>query len=97
MVIRKADTNPVIMRDNVPVMQFGFQGKVSPSWIYAFQKEDECDQERMAQCREEVKEDSSVAAILNLQDKKRENVYDLYIMSQCPYGLEALVSFGWSL
>ncbi|HON09330.1 MAG TPA: hypothetical protein PLE24_00575 [Chitinispirillaceae bacterium] len=91
---RKADTNPVIMRDNVPVMQFGFQGKSFSFVDLRFSGK------RMSVIRsgwlnagEEVKEDSSVAAILNLQDKKRENVYDLYIMSQCPYGLEALVSF----
>lgn len=91
---RKKSSEPLHMSGKTPVMQFGFQGKsvsvahatvekrglrvLSSSWIHLDPS---------------VPEDSAVLGKLHYVLPPRNDVYDLYIMSQCPYGLEALSAF----
>ncbi len=91
---RKADIDPVILKGGAPVMQFGFQGK-SLSFVDLRISGKRVDVIRSGwlTAGPEVPDDSSIVEVTRLTQKKPEQVYDLYIMSQCPYGLEALVSF----
>ncbi|MBN1577876.1 MAG: hypothetical protein JW913_15045 [Chitinispirillaceae bacterium] len=90
---RKSDSNPVTMIGKVPLMQFGFQGKsLSGIVVTRTAKELRFERGRWFDINLELPDDPRMTESL----KKRtsplisENSYDLYIMSQCPYGLEAL-------
>ncbi|NLD98369.1 MAG: hypothetical protein GX640_00715, partial [Fibrobacter sp.] len=91
---RKADLQPYQMYNNVPVMQFGFLGKkishldleisgnklrpVDGGWLTV---------------RPDTPEDTSLLYLLKNSENLACDVYELYIMSQCPYGIEALREF----
>ena len=91
---RKMDTDAVFLSGTVPVMQFGFQGK---SLSYARMK---VKGSRLNLLKsgwlhigESVPDDSVVVNALSTPGVVSNPVYDLYIMSQCPYGLEALSEY----
>ena len=91
---RKADTDAVKMIGAVAVMQFGFQGK-SLSFMDLRIKGEELNIVRSGwlDIGPDVPEDSAMDSIITSQRAVFRPVYDLYIMSQCPYGLEALAAF----
>ncbi len=90
---RKSDKKPVSMIGNLPVLQFGFQGK-SLAGI-TLQRAGTNFRFGNGQWHDVVPEIPDDQRLTDLLKKRGapaapENVYDLYIMSQCTYGLEAL-------
>jgi hypothetical protein len=92
---RKNETNALSMATDVPVLQFGFQGKAL-SYVTLSQSLKKLTVEKNGwyTINDKLPDDSTVIAAINsLKSGKQASVYDLYMMSQCPYGLEALVGF----
>lgn len=91
---RKSDQNPVLLTGKVPMMQFGFQGK-SLSFAEMNLKEGklELNRKKWLHIGPQVPDDSSMVSILKAEPVQSRPAYDLYIMSQCPYGIQALSSF----
>ncbi len=93
---RKYDKEPVVMIDGKVMMQFGFQGKsLSAVNLYLKGGKIETENARWLDIIPEIPDDKEIMEILsgNKKINQTENIYDLYIMSQCPYGLEALGEF----
>jgi len=92
---RKSETNALTYAGNVPVLQFGFQGKALSYATVGFQKDGlSVEKNGWHIIADDLPDDKTVqSAISTLQSGKQTYVYDLYIMSQCPYGLEALTGF----
>jgi hypothetical protein len=92
---RKTETNALTMVGNVPVLQFGFQGKsLSYAWVTEKNKKLVVDKSGWYFIANDLPDDPKVVeAIDALKKGKQTDVYDLYMMSQCPYGLEALPDF----
>jgi hypothetical protein len=92
---RKTETNALSMVNNIPVLQFGFQGK-SLSYALMVEKDNKLiiDKSGWYIIGNDLPDDRKVADVINsLKKGKQSDVYDLYMMSQCPYGLEALPGF----
>ena len=92
---RKNETNALSLVTDVPILQFGFQGK-SLSFVTLSPNGKKFNVERSGwyTIDEKLPDDSIIVEAINLvKSVKQTAVYDLYIMSQCPYGLEALVGF----
>jgi hypothetical protein len=92
---RKTETNALSMVNNVPVLQFGFQGK-SLSYALMVEKDKKLivDKSGWYIIGNDLPDDRKVASVIDaLKKGKQTDVYDLYMMSQCPYGLEALPGF----
>lgn len=91
---RKSDQNPVLLTGKTPVMQFGFQGK-SLSFAEWDLREGklEINRKKWLHVGLQVPDDSSIVSFLKAEKVESRPVYDLYIMSQCPYGIQALSSF----
>jgi hypothetical protein len=93
---RKTDKQPVTMIGTVPVLQFGFQGKsLSGLDITVAKKRVTAGAARWYDVVPELPDDPSFTTITkkNTEKPEAENTYDLYIMSMCPYGMEALGNF----
>jgi hypothetical protein len=93
---RKISTNPVDFINKIPVMQFGFQGK-SLSYVKSTVADNKLliKSSGWYQIGDAIPDDSLLNERITdaLKQTKNGSVYDLYIMSQCPYGLEALAEF----
>ncbi len=92
---RKTETNALSMVNNIPVMQFGFQGK-SLSYARLVEKEKKLivDKSGWYLITNDLPDDPKVSVVIDaLKKGKQTDVYDLYMMSQCPYGLESLPDF----
>ncbi len=91
---RKSDQNPVLFAGKTPLMQFGFQGK-SLSFAELDLMEDKLKiiRKKWLHISPHISDDSSMVAHLKAEPVESRPVYDLYIMSQCPYGIQALSSF----
>jgi hypothetical protein len=91
---RKKSNEPVTLIEKTPVMSFGFQGKsMSLAQVQIEKRSLNILNSRWLRLDLSVPEDSVFANRLQYVLPGRKDVYDLYIMSQCPYGLEALRSF----
>lgn len=91
---RKKSNEPVALVEKTPVMQFGFQGKsVSLAEVQIEKRSVNVINSKWLRLDLSVPEDSVFANRLQYVLPVRKEVYDLYMMSQCPYGLEALRSF----
>ena len=92
---RKNETNALSMATDIPILQFGFQGKaLSFVTLSSSHKKLTVEKNGWYIINDKLPDDSTVIAAINsLKNVKQSSVYDLYIMSQCPYGLEALVGF----
>jgi hypothetical protein len=91
---RKTSSEPLRMSGKTPVMQFGFQGKsVSLAHVTVEKRELKVQSSSWIPLDLSVPEDSVLSGKLQYVLPSRNDVYDLYIMSQCPYGLEALSDF----
>jgi hypothetical protein len=91
---RKKNNEPLVLTEKTPVMQFGFQGKsISVADVQVEKRLLHVLNTRILRLDQSVPEDSVFANRLQYVLPARKEVYDLYIMSQCPYGLEALRSF----
>jgi hypothetical protein len=95
---RKNDNEPVLLSGPVPVMQFGFQGKsFSSVSVYRKKKQFTFHNFRWYDITPELPDDTKLLSYLKKNEKNNPptpvTVYDLYIMSQCPYGMEALGTF----
>jgi hypothetical protein len=92
---RKTETNALSMVNNVPVLQFGFQGKsLSYALIAEKNKKLIVDKSGWYIIGNDLPDDRKVVGVIDaLKKGKQTDVYDLYMMSQCPYGLEALPGF----
>jgi 5'-nucleotidase len=92
---RKTDGKPVTFSGTVPVMQFGFQGK-SLSGLLLTQSTGKFTAEQLQwyDVVPELDDDIRIATILGNSNAPPviKNNYDLYVMSQCPYGLEAIAA-----
>jgi 5'-nucleotidase len=90
---RKQSDEPLYLFSGKPVMQFGFQGKsLSLAEVRIDQKKMKLLENSWVHLDPSVPEDSSTAKQMQYVLPSRKDVYDLYIMSQCPYGLDALKS-----
>ncbi|MBD3347358.1 MAG: hypothetical protein GF401_20060 [Chitinivibrionales bacterium] len=95
---RKKTTSAATVVNNIPVMQFGFQGKAL-SYAAIVPKVDSISiiDKGWHDILEDMPDDSTVLELLDIPSQlhvsHREDRYDLYIMSQCPYGLSALKEF----
>lgn len=92
---RKTESNALSMVNNVPVLQFGFQGK-SLSYALMIEKDKKLvvDKSGWYIISNDLPDDRKVTSVIDaLKKGKQTDVYDLYMMSQCPYGLEALPGF----
>jgi hypothetical protein len=92
---RKSDPQAIVSDYKVPLLQFGFQGKsVSYAAFRSKGNKNSLAKSGWLNVVPEMPDDSAVVKILNGKSTgKAENIYDLYIMGQCPYGLEALAEF----
>lgn len=92
---RKNETTAVSVEGSIPVMEFGFQGKnLSFAVVKTDNKKFTIKKSGWYFISKDIADDNNVVSAINfLQIKSQATVYDLYIMSQCPYGLEALSSF----
>lgn len=88
---RKVSSEPFEKIGGTAVMNFGFQGKAL-SYIRFSRSENEHEIEKNGWLRVErgLGSDSTVAALLSEPLKEEVTSVDLYIMSQCPYGIQAL-------
>ena len=93
---RKTGKQPMFSVGTVPVLQFGFQGK-SLSGVVLSAKDTTVTSgpARWYDVVPELPDDPALTGIIREERTAAvgENTYDLYIMSQCPYGLEALSGF----
>jgi len=91
---RKSDQNPVLLTGKIPLMQFGFQGKsLSFAELYLRGGRLEINRKKWLHVGLQIPDDSSIVSFLKAEVVESRPVYDLYIMSQCPYGIQALSSF----
>jgi len=92
---RKNEINALTYVKNIPVLQFGFQGKtLSYATVARAENKLAVETNGWYVISDDLSDDSNVvSAINNFKGVRRTDVYDLYIMSQCPYGLEALGGF----
>lgn len=84
----------IILKKSVPVLQFNFQGKaLAVAETEAGKKGLSVINSYWLPIDNSIPGDSTL--VLKMPDSKRAQkpVYDLYIMSQCPYGIEALREF----
>lgn len=91
---RKSDQASLIISGSVPVMQFGFQGKKLS--FAEFQLKDslvKLEKYRWLYVNQQIPDDSTIIPLLKTEPVKSKSSYDLYIMSQCPYGIQALAGF----
>ncbi|HEX3019151.1 MAG TPA: hypothetical protein VHP36_02570 [Chitinispirillaceae bacterium] len=90
---RKSDQNPVLSA-KIPLMQFGFQGKsLSFAKIRLMDGKVDLTTRKWLYVDSQTPDDSTLIPFLKTDPVKSRPVYDLYIMSQCPYGMQALSSF----
>ncbi len=91
---RKMSTKPVIENKNQYIMQFGFQGKFLSTITYNQQKDTFSPQtQQWIEINESTPGDPRILkTIMKIENAAvaKSSVFDLYIMSQCPYGLPAL-------
>lgn len=91
---RKSDQNPVLLTGKSPLMQFGFQGKsLSFAELVLRGSKLEINRKKWLHVGPQIPDDSSIVSFLKAEKVESRPVYDLYIMSQCPYGIQALSSF----
>lgn len=91
---RKSDHNPVLLTGKAPLMQFGFQGKsLSLAELDLSEGKLEINRKKWLHVGPQIPDDSSIVSFLKAEEVESRPVYDLYIMSQCPYGIQALSSF----
>lgn len=93
---RKSGRDAVTMVGNAALMQFGFQGKSLSGLRMRFDGGDvRFDKERWLQVAQDLPDAPQYAALTDEVDLDDDGqaVYDLYIMSLCPYGVEALGEF----
>ncbi len=91
---RKSDQNPVLLTGKAPLMQFGFQGKsLSFAELVLRGEKLEINRTKWLHVGPQIPDDSSMVSFLQAEKVESRPVYDLYIMSQCPYGIQALSSF----
>lgn len=91
---RKSDQDPVAVNGNVPVMQFGFQGKsLSYAQLKLKANKSKLLTSKWLFVNPTIPDDSTLIPFLTAKPVESKPVYDLYIMSQCPYGLQALNGF----
>ncbi len=91
---RKMSVQPVTKIDEHLIMQFGFQGKKLSHCTYDVKKKSyhPIPQEWLL-IHDTIPEDTAIIQLLDAIDFKRykkSTVLDLYLMSQCPYGIPAL-------
>lgn len=92
---RKGAREPIVPTSGAPVLEFGFQGK-SLSFVPYDCRSGQFDlaRARWIAVDASVPEDTLVAQMLQRPaTAQHPGPYDLYIMSQCPYGLDALRGF----
>lgn len=89
---RKSDKQIMSRRGAVPILQFGFQGKsLSGVPLTNTEKGLKLGKARWYDVLPALADDPPIAGLVNQPVAPAQHtVYDLYIMSQCPYGLEAL-------
>jgi hypothetical protein len=91
---RKKETKACVKRDGVPIMQFGFQGKKLSVAAYSFDRKKKLSlgASQWIDLPETVPGDPAIDSILGEYDRVSPptSVFDLYIMSKCPYGRDAL-------
>jgi len=91
---RKTGSEPLVKSGTVPMLQFGFQGKSLSAVKLEFEKGvTTLSGAAWHDVLPNLPEDGTTKAILKNATNKppaTQNTFDLYIMSQCPYGLEAL-------
>lgn len=89
---RKSDKQVLSRRGVVPILQFGFQGKsLSGISVTNTKKGLKFGKARWYDVLPALADDPTVAGLVSQPVAHTQHtVYDLYIMSQCPYGLEAL-------
>ncbi len=88
---RKVTPDPLFSVHKIPVLNFGFQGKALSYVGMKFTgKQVSFGKSGWLKIDEGLGEDRQVATILSQKMDQEARVYDLYIMSMCPYGLQAL-------
>jgi len=107
---RKESTEPVTFSDNRPIMHFGFEGK-KLSHVRLEKKENTFlfTNPRWIHISADIESDPFIDSLIRFDVPQAPSGahYDLYIMSQCPYGISALnellpfferfKSLSWSL
>lgn len=90
---RKTDSD-VILNENVPILQFNFQGKaLAVAEMETGNKGLGAINSYWLPVDNDTPDDSTLVLKLQENRSRIRPVYDLYIMSMCPYGLEALTGF----
>ncbi len=91
---RKMSVQPVVSLDNQLLMQFGFQGKyMSKIDLSVVRKMFHPYSNDWLVIDDTIPDDAQVRQLVDeyyVTSLPRKTVFDLYIMSQCPYGLPAL-------
>lgn len=91
---RKNETGAISLKGEIPVMQFGFQGKSLSFSVFKADKRLQIEKSGWYMVDNALPDDSTMLSVINIPAKKEQtSVYDLYIMSQCPYGIDALKEF----
>ena len=93
---RKTDKQPAFAVGKIPVMQFSFQGKsLNGLTISKNGSMIEYGTAHWIDVVPELPDNPEITGLLkrHTTPAAAENSYDLYIMSMCPYGMEALGSF----
>ncbi|MBN1761398.1 MAG: hypothetical protein JW863_23950 [Chitinispirillaceae bacterium] len=93
---RKTGKQPMFKAGTVPVLQFGFQGKSLSGLVLLLNDGNVSPgQARWYDVIPELPDHPEFTGIIQQErtDAVAENTWDLYIMSQCPYGMEALSVF----
>lgn len=93
---RKTDKNPVLLSSKkIPIMQFGFQGKsLSFVQMHLSDMKTEMVESKWIYVDPQTPDDSTLIPLLSsAKPIQSKPVYDLYMMSQCPYGIQALSGF----
>lgn len=87
---RKSSSQPVFEVNNTPVLNFGFQGKrLSHITLGGAEKKDPVKESGWLEI-DGMEIDSTVEALLSGPMQEKATSIDLYIMSLCPYGLQAV-------
>ncbi len=95
---RKSTTRPLLRHAGKPVMQFGFQGK----WLSSITLRQDSGVLRVidsSMCTVDTSRGSDpfVDELLHTHDARIDSVsrmlFDLYMMGQCPYGIDALKEY----
>ncbi len=91
---RKRSVQPVVALDNQILMQFGFQGKyISVVDLSAVRKVFHPYVNDWIVINDTIRDDNEMRTLIDpyyTSQLPRKTVFDLYIMSQCPYGIPAL-------